>query len=44
MYWERFDAAKAAADKRARKRTNSKGYVTRVPICSPVWKMRLRSV
>ncbi len=31
MYWERFDGAKAAADKRACKRTNSKGYVTRVP-------------
>ncbi len=31
LYWERFDGAKAAADKRACKRTNSKGYVTRVP-------------
>ena len=31
LYWERFDGAKAAADKRAHKRTNSKGYVTRVP-------------
>ena len=31
MYWERYDAAKAAAAKRANKSTNSKGFVTRVP-------------
>jgi len=31
MYWERFDGAKAAAAKHAKKCTNSKGFVTRVP-------------
>jgi len=31
MYWERYDAAKDVAAKRARKCTNSKGFVTRVP-------------
>ena len=31
MYWEHYDAAKGAAAKRARKCTNSKGFVTRVP-------------
>lgn len=31
MYWEHYDAAKDVAAKRARKRTNSKGFVTRVP-------------
>jgi len=31
MYWERYDGAKEVAAKRARKCTNSKGFVTRVP-------------
>ncbi len=31
MYWEQFDRAKAAAAKHAKKCTNSKGFVTRVP-------------